>query len=455
LLKPEFIHLPTDQIHASLLSFESLLRRIEKGSGIKFDADRDELGWVEEAQELGPKQLRTIVNELTFHNAVGVTQLLTTQSKPPQEIIFYLWSPAPKEPNFRRSRRAPDPQPSTTSEKPEAQVSSHQPSNLSPQSIIEASGNPSVEELSPNLSEPLAPVVPLPFPEQLVRKDITTSSGQAIPTSPALIAFLPTSTGPPAQAVISDPLPQPGEETKPGAAGHGINSQWTPLDVIEDPSSQEIDDHLQFNTSEKAHLDTYGSNYFTPPGANFNLTHLSGLDLANRAKDQGWENNKMSSSSSSPNYQGSQHEDSIDNYQEKTRASGFNSDDPQNEISDDGDYNGEDEGILGSSMSPDDATGPTPSDFDSGLENLLTPSEYPAISGAVELNLGALLGTISPDDIRGEERQPGETDQEYSLRQAEEIQMLGELESQRHVNTTFHLQTSRLANTCAIDFVPS
>ncbi len=144
LLKPEFQDLPTDRIHASLLSFEMLLRRIEKGIAIRFDNASDELGWVEETLELGPKQFRRIVNKITFHNAVGVTQLLTTQSKLPQEIRFYLWSPAPKESIFKRSRRAPDSRPSTYGEKPETQVGSQQPSNLLPQAVIEASQNPSV-----------------------------------------------------------------------------------------------------------------------------------------------------------------------------------------------------------------------------------------------------------------------------------------------------------------------
>lgn len=43
-----------------------------------FDAARDELGWVEQPLELDrEKQFSTIVDEITFHNAIGVSQLLT------------------------------------------------------------------------------------------------------------------------------------------------------------------------------------------------------------------------------------------------------------------------------------------------------------------------------------------------------------------------------------------
>jgi hypothetical protein len=120
---------------------------------------------------------------------------------------------------------------------------------------------------------------------------------------------------------------------------------------------------------------------------------------------------------------------------EKAGASELDCDDPENGEYEDRDSDREDEETQGNSpgSTTTNAIDDKLSSLNSGSEELQTPSEYPAKGGATELILGDLLGTIGPDDIRGEERQPGETDEEYKLRRAEEIQMIGELESQRYV----------------------
>ncbi len=381
LLKPEFRDLPTDRIHASLLSFETLLRRIERGSAISFDAARDELGWVEDAPELGPKQFRRIVNEITFHNAIGVTQLLTTQSKPLQEIMLYLWSPAPKESVFRRSRRAPESRPSTSGEEPETQVGGQQPLSLLLQAVVEASRNPSVGEVSSNLPGPSASRAASPSQKPSLAEDV-------------------------------------------------------------DPSSPDPEVHPQPTTAEKP---PHGLDHVTPQRTSLDSTGLGGSGLADRAKDRSWENDDTPPSSSLLGHREVQNEDSDDDSREETGTGGFNSDDPQDGASNDPEYNeGSGETVGSSSLGLDDAGDHGLSNFDSGSETLLTPSEYPAKGRAIELNLGALLGTISPDDVRGEEKQPGETDKEYELRRAVDIQMLAELESERHVDTTFLPHSSML-----------
>jgi hypothetical protein len=67
LLKSEFIDLPTDRIRAPHISFDLFCRKIEKASNIKFDAARDELGWVQEPLGPGDKQQHCAIScELTF-----------------------------------------------------------------------------------------------------------------------------------------------------------------------------------------------------------------------------------------------------------------------------------------------------------------------------------------------------------------------------------------------------
>jgi hypothetical protein len=129
LLKPEFIDLPTDRIRAPHISFDSFCRKVEKASNIRFDGARDELGWVQEPQRPDEKQQHWGVScELTFQNALGMMRLSTTQSEPPQAITLCLWSPAPKEPIFRRSHRAPIPKESSVGDALKFyNAASHQP----------------------------------------------------------------------------------------------------------------------------------------------------------------------------------------------------------------------------------------------------------------------------------------------------------------------------------------
>jgi len=147
LLKPEFIDLPTDHIRAHHISFDSFCRKVEKASNIRFDAARDELGWVQEPRRPDEKQQYWgISNELTFQNALGVLQLYTTQSELPQALILHLWSPAPKEPKFRRSRRAPLPEGRSVSDGLESEDNAQQPTGSTTPPVIHPYLNQSAKE---------------------------------------------------------------------------------------------------------------------------------------------------------------------------------------------------------------------------------------------------------------------------------------------------------------------
>jgi hypothetical protein len=159
LLKSEFIDLPTDCIRAPHISFDSFCRRVEKASNIKFDAARDELGWVQEPLEPGDKQeYLAISSELLFQNALGMMRLMTSQSEPPQVLILYLWSPAPKEPIFRRSRRAPVPKGFLVGDGSKSEANSQKPPGSSTPPLIgpvlNGSANEANSQTSPGSSMP-------------------------------------------------------------------------------------------------------------------------------------------------------------------------------------------------------------------------------------------------------------------------------------------------------------
>jgi hypothetical protein len=157
LLKSEFIDLPTDRIRAPHISFDLFCRKIEKASNIKFDAARDELGWVQELLGLGDKQQHCAIScELTFQNALGMMRLSTTQTEPPQALIIHLWSPAPRESIFRRSRREPLPRGRPVSDDLESEANSQQPSGSTTPPVI----NPVIESEA-NSQEPSGSTMPL------------------------------------------------------------------------------------------------------------------------------------------------------------------------------------------------------------------------------------------------------------------------------------------------------
>ena len=306
LLKPEFIDLPTDRIRAPHISFDSFCRKVEKAFNVKFDAVRDELGWVQEPLGPGGKQeYLAISSELLFQNALGVMRLSTAQSEPPQALILHLWSPAPREPIFRRSRRASVLGGRLIGDGPESEANSQQPSG---------------------------------------------------------------STTPPVTNPILNPLR--------GADGD-----------VEITSS-------------------------TPPTA------------------------------SQPKHSGSVHESTAD-------------EEPPRQISistKNGETSPADLGLPQHSDSESDATEQRDSeakdqerkDPDSASVTSAASIEYPHTDGQVQLNMGMLLNTLNPDDIRGGDKQPDETEEQYQIRVAEENEILAELENQKLVTLGLVLFPSML-----------
>jgi hypothetical protein len=316
LLKPEFVDLPTDRIRAHHISFDSFCRKVEKASNIKFDAARDQLGWVQEPQRSDEKQQHWVISsELLFQNALGMMQLSTTQSEPPQALILHLWSPAPREPMFRRSRRASVPGERLIGDGPESEANSQQPSD---------STTPPVTNLVLNQLRGADDDV------EIISSTPPTASQSKHPGS---VQESTTDEEPRRQISIS---------TK--------NGETSPADLgLPQQSDSESD------ATEQRH---------------------------SRAKDQGWK-------------------------------------DPNS-----------------ASVTP------------------AAPTEYPHTDGQVQLNMGMLLKTLNPDDIRGGDRQPGETEEQYQIRVAEENEILAELENQRFVDAPPHVFPSSLIIVSA-DFKPN
>ena len=107
LLKPEFDDLPTEQIRAQHLDWKKFCAKTRKYCGVTFDNTRDEMGWIQDPPREGmARKFVPISDELTFHNAIGVMQNASTSRA--KHFHIHMFSPRPREPVFRRSRRAPD-----------------------------------------------------------------------------------------------------------------------------------------------------------------------------------------------------------------------------------------------------------------------------------------------------------------------------------------------------------
>ena len=325
LLKPEFINLPTDHIRAHHISFDLFCRKVEKASNIRLDAARDELGWVQEPRRPDEKQQYWgISNELTFQNALGVLQLYTTQSELPQALIFYLWSPAPKEPIFRRSRRAPLSTGCSVGDSLESEANSQQPSGSATPLVIHPYLNQSAKEA--NSPKPLGSLSPP------VINPVSNQFGGADADVEMTISTPPTA---------SPPTASPSKYS--GSVQDSITSG--------EPQSQ-----ILISTNNCKELP-----------ADLGLSHHS--DSEADAIEQG---------------------DSEVEHQEREAPSS----------------------LSGSSAAS---------------------AEFPHTDGQIPLNLGMLLNTLNRDEIRGGDQQPGETDEEYQIRMAEENEILAELENQKLV----------------------
>ena len=98
-----------DLIRSHHISFEAFCRRVEKISNVKFDPVRDEMAWIDQSSSPGTHPRYAIItNEELFQNAVGVMVNRTTITEPLPRLTFHIFSPAPREAVFRRSRRAAD-----------------------------------------------------------------------------------------------------------------------------------------------------------------------------------------------------------------------------------------------------------------------------------------------------------------------------------------------------------
>jgi hypothetical protein len=107
LLKPEFDDLPTNQLRVQHLDWNKFCGNILKYCGLTFSDERDEMGWIQEHSREGlHRKFVPISDELTFHNAIGL--MLNASTPHTTHLNIHIFSPRPKEPVFRRSRRAPD-----------------------------------------------------------------------------------------------------------------------------------------------------------------------------------------------------------------------------------------------------------------------------------------------------------------------------------------------------------
>jgi hypothetical protein len=342
LLKPAFIDLPTDHIRAHHISFDSFCRKVERASNTKFDAARDELGWVQEPQRPEEKQQYWGIScELTFQNALGMMQLSTTQSEPPQALTLYLWSPAPKEPIFRRSRRAPVPKGGSVDDGLESEANSQQPSRSTTPLVIHPVLNRSATEASSE--NPSGSSTPLYVNSISIRSAEKADANVEMTTSTPPTASQSKSSGS-VQESITDGKPRPRILTSID------NDELSPADLgLSQHSSSESDTTEQRNS---------------------------------KAEDQELE------------------------------------------------------------------------DLNSALVTPAASTEYPHTNGQIPLNMGMLLNTLDHGDVRGGDKQPDETEEQYQIRVAEENEILAELENQRFVDASPHVFPSMLIIVLA-DFKPN
>ncbi len=320
MLKPETIDISNDCIHACHVSFDLFCQRLERTTGIKFDPARDEFGWVQEPRRPdGIRQYWGISSELTFQNALGMLRLYTTQSGPPHPLVLHIWSPAPKEPIFRRSRRAHALRGHLAGGNPESQTNRLQPSGSTTWPVSHPDSNRSITEAypkKPSSSSTLAVIDPAS--EKIGGAD--ADADMTIHPPPAASQSEHSGS---AQGSISD------RESRPPS--------FMPTDE-DDPLSANLD---------QSH----------PGDSETDSINQGNSDVEDQAPEE-------------------------------------------------------------------------PGSLEVGLA---ATGNFPRTEGEVPLNLGLLLTTLNTADIRGGDQQPGETDEDYELRVAEENEMLAELENQRSV----------------------
>jgi hypothetical protein len=130
LVDDEFDFLPSKKLRASHLSYELFGNWIEKIFGIYFTKADCELGWRTSSLVDGIREeYYTISSPAAFHNAISVMHNASGEFELPRKLVFYLWSPVPAEPVFRRSARAPE-HPRVHQKLP--QPSQEQPDELEP-----------------------------------------------------------------------------------------------------------------------------------------------------------------------------------------------------------------------------------------------------------------------------------------------------------------------------------
>jgi hypothetical protein len=95
-----------------------------------------------------------------------------------------------------------------------------------------------------------------------------------------------------------------------------------------------------------------------------------------------------------------------------------------------------------------------PEDLNSALVTPAASTEYPHTNGQIPLNMGMLLNALNRDDIRGGDKHPDETEEQYRIRIAEENEILAELENQRFVDTSPYVFPGTLIIVSA-DFKPN
>jgi hypothetical protein len=107
LLSDQWRLIPTARIRSHHLSWDKLIRKIFVHFGIKFTTDDAELGWVCPAlAENLSEQYCHIVDEASFHNAIGALHSQTSCNNRVGKFILALWSPKHQDPIVYHSPRA-------------------------------------------------------------------------------------------------------------------------------------------------------------------------------------------------------------------------------------------------------------------------------------------------------------------------------------------------------------
>ncbi len=99
LLDEMWLLIPNNRICSYHLSWEKLIRKLDRSFGVSFTPETAELGWIcpPPADNLAENYC-TVVDEVSFHNAVSILQSQIGSNNNVGKIILLFWSPKPSKP---------------------------------------------------------------------------------------------------------------------------------------------------------------------------------------------------------------------------------------------------------------------------------------------------------------------------------------------------------------------